>query len=277
MERLDPISIAALDGPDIRYGGFLYRLKQTHNSPCVFADAASLLTALAVGRRFELLVVPVQQDVAQMEQLTLVCKALGMPMLVVTLPGHADMDEAGSELLMLSSDVDLVCTDGSDTEIDWRIRALVRRTQASAYQSYRQPDLVVGHYRFVEDERAVFCRERRIILQPRQFALARALFLNVNKVLSRDWLLLSLWGITSPQEGARSLDVCVTNVRKKLDLCYASGFTLRSVYRLGYMLSSHQESTSEQRRPASSVDFKNDHFGAPDRHKAAPPSQGVGL
>lgn len=232
-----------MDGDDLQYGDLLCRLQQNEHFVSIFSDASALLAALAVGQRFDLLMLPPQHVAVEFERFAAVCKVLCTPMLVITPSGRVDMIRLITDALQAGVLVDLVTTDAADDEIEWRISTLVQRAVVLARETLGQQDLVLGGYRFIGMQRVVLLRERRIMLQPRQFELAQALFRNVGRVVTRGWLWSSFWGVKSPYLGARSLDVCVTNVRKKLDLRTENGFVIRSVYGHGYMLCSTEEPT----------------------------------
>jgi DNA-binding winged helix-turn-helix (wHTH) protein len=78
---------------------------------------------------------------------------------------------------------------------------------------------------------------REIMLQPRQFELALELFRNVGRlVYARVAVELAVARRCTAPDGARALDVCVANVRRKLELRRKARFTLHAVYRRGYQL-----------------------------------------
>ncbi|WP_261803692.1 helix-turn-helix domain-containing protein [Variovorax sp. PAMC26660] len=55
-------------------------------------------------------------------------------------------------------------------------------------------------------------------------------------MVTRERLYAVLWGDLPSSPKSRKLDVCVSNVRRKLGLGPDSGFLLRSIYRRGYEL-----------------------------------------
>lgn len=234
--RPEPSSIAFLDSDRPSYRALRLKLQQLGHLPTPFPDASSLQAALAGGQRFDLLVVPPQKDGTQWQRLAAVCEVLGMPLLLVVQPGHRDAPQPLDDVFLRGTVVDLCAADVAEGELDWRIRALLQRAGMRAQNTSRLRDLVLGDYKFFGRQRLVLHRETEIALQPRQFELAYELFRNVGQVVTRGWLWSTLWGRASPREGARALDVCVTNVRKKLDLRRENGFTLRAAYRHGYML-----------------------------------------
>ena len=88
-------------------------------------------------------------------------------------------------------------------------------------------------YRFMLDQDKAEFSGTPIRLQPREFDLAVAFFRNVDRVLTREWLLANVWGRNAENGSlSRALDVCVSALRKKLGL----HFRLQAVWGQGYRL-----------------------------------------
>jgi two-component system, OmpR family, phosphate regulon response regulator PhoB len=98
-----------------------------------------------------------------------------------------------------------------------------------------------------------------IKLSPREFDLAVAFFRNVDQVLTREWLFANVWG-RKVENGAfsttwgrkaenaslsRTLDVCVSGLRRKLGL----RFRLQAIWGQGYRLSDMPWSLDDQSPP----------------------------
>ena len=75
----------------------------------------------------------------------------------------------------------------------------------------------------------------RVELTPTEFRLASCLFTNVGKLLSREFLLREVWGISAKLD-TRTVDVHVSRVRKLLKIGPDMGFCIKTVYRHGYRL-----------------------------------------
>ena len=234
--KLEPSSIAIVDGEEVRRIALRGRLELMGHLPALFANAGELLAALASGHRFDLLLLSPHDEKTAWGRLCAVCEVLGMPTLLIVPGAHwaapQPLPDEGSKTAF----VDLVVSDAADSELDWRIRALLQRAGAFAQEAAQAQDITLGDYQFFGRQQIVLHRGREIHLQPRQFDLASELFRNVGQVVTRGWLWASLWGRASPREGARALDVCVANVRRKLDLRRENGFMLRAAYKHGYML-----------------------------------------
>lgn len=113
-----------------------------------------------------------------------------------------------------------------------RIGALIRR----AYPAAGGPAaLEIAGHRFNPLDLTVEGPGGEIALTEREFALALILFKNINRQLSRAYLLETVWG-WSPDVQTRTLDAHVSRLRGKLDLRPENGFRLAPVYSYGYRL-----------------------------------------
>ena len=93
----------------------------------------------------------------------------------------------------------------------------------------------VGSFR-VDHQMHLIVRDMQPLrLTPKDFDLAAVLLRNVGKLLSRRYLLETVWGATAPRL-SRSLDTHVSRVRRKLKLTPEHGWRLTPVYGYGYRL-----------------------------------------
>lgn len=74
----------------------------------------------------------------------------------------------------------------------------------------------------------------RAQLRAVEFDLALELFCHAGRTLTRDWLYSAVWDKGEDTQ-SRSLDVCISRLRRTLDL-KANGWDLRAVQGLGYRL-----------------------------------------
>jgi DNA-binding winged helix-turn-helix (wHTH) protein len=230
-----PHHVALMDGLAARRFQLRDRLEQGGCSPALFDNASELLALLCGGKRFNLMLI-VEDGTPAWHQLVTVCGVFGIPALV--LASACDVERGATWLQDFPGSplFDYAFVDCQDVELRQRMKRLLDRGVEHQIQSSRRKGAVFGNYRFHEDLRAVSHRGREIDLQPRQFQLALELFRNAGTVLARSRLWALLWTTPFPAKGVRTLDVCVANVRKKLELSPENGFTLRSVYGLGYQL-----------------------------------------
>jgi DNA-binding response OmpR family regulator len=74
-----------------------------------------------------------------------------------------------------------------------------------------------------------------VSLTAKEFALAVVLFRNMQRALSRSYLIEAVWG-GDPGLNSRSLDMHISRLRSKLRLRPEAGFRLTPVYSYGYRL-----------------------------------------
>lgn len=233
----EPSAVALINSVQVQRLRLRSRLEQSGYMPVLFAGASELLVALRSGKRFDLLLM-VEDDFRIWSGLTAVARVLGIPMLLVTdeLDGLTHLGPGDD--FRASPLFDFSLSTASDFELDIRIQALLQRAREQKRQLDGAGCITVGDYVFLEDVQRVTHRNQEVAMQPRQFGVALELFRNVGSVVPRESLWYLLWGGSAPRDGVRALDVCVANVRRKLDLRAENGFTLRAVYGRGYQLRS---------------------------------------
>lgn len=114
-----------------------------------------------------------------------------------------------------------------------RIRAALRRDKPDKPQA---PN-AFGQYEFDAPAKLVRFDGQTIELRQKEFDLARLLFDNVNRPLSRGYILQKVWH-SSPDIETRTLDVHVSRIRAKLGLNPDRGFALQTIFGFGYRLDS---------------------------------------
>lgn len=112
-----------------------------------------------------------------------------------------------------------------------RLQAVLRRSGTN---------LPVARLRLGEIEadcsrRQIFVQGERVELTDREPDLALHFLQNVNRLLTRDFLIQTIWGLR-PEVETRTVDVHVSALRRKLRLQPESGWRLVSVYGRGYRL-----------------------------------------
>lgn len=116
-------------------------------------------------------------------------------------------------------------------ELTARVHALIRRSypgQTAAVQ-------VHGGYRFDLHQRTLSYDGDPIELKPKEYQLAQVFFQHIGRLLSRNHLLDTIWGLNS-DVSSRTLDTHVSHLRAKLNLRPSRGFRLVSIYGVGYRL-----------------------------------------
>lgn len=109
-----------------------------------------------------------------------------------------------------------------------RIRAVLRRVP----EEKEQAPLSVGHIIIYCDRRIVMVEGREINLTFKEFELLSYLMKNKGRVLSRNKLLDTVWGIGCDVE-TRTVDVHVRTLRQKLGDC---GVLIETVRGVGYKI-----------------------------------------
>jgi DNA-binding response OmpR family regulator len=111
------------------------------------------------------------------------------------------------------------------------------------------------HYLFIPSQKSVMVDGAEINLRPAEFELALEFFHNVDRVLSRDWLLAMTSGM-APDASSRWIDANVARLRSHLGLAsiHGGGWRLNNVRYAGYKLSKehgkkHTKVLAAARRP----------------------------
>lgn len=128
-----------------------------------------------------------------------------------------------------------------------RVHELMARVKALIRRSYPQPEdssLRFGGYVIDVAARTVHHEGQPIELKHREFELARCLFTNTGRLLSRAYLGETVWG-RAVEVPSRSLDTHISSLRTKLELRPARGFRLVAVYGQGYRLEAVDALASE--------------------------------
>ena len=149
------------------------------------------------------------------------------PVLFVTSRGdEADIVRA----LNLGAD-DYVVKPIKVAEFQARVGALLRRSfpaQAADIQDF-------SDIRFDLSRQVVVVGGTEVVVTNKEFSLALVLFQNLDRPLSRAYLLDKIWGV-SPDLQTRTLDAHVSRIRSKLGLRPEAGYRLAPVYSYGYRL-----------------------------------------
>ena len=228
--------VALLDEQGVTGELLLHSLPRLGYDTFQFSSLAGFFASLDRGQQIDLLLVVVDNELAS-RSLFAACRALHIPTLLI-------VRDKRWEQLMPWRDApgwdDFIELHGAGIEnavyeLAWGRRTLLLRTPHAAQTASTDP-AAWGPYRFLDMAHTVLLRDRRIRLQPRQYAFAVTLFRNAGQVITREWLWQSIWDKTTPYEGTRVLDVCAANIRKRLDLCAENGYELRAVYKQGYRL-----------------------------------------
>ena len=116
-------------------------------------------------------------------------------------------------------------------ELKARLQALLRRTKSAQAENMIEH----GPYRFDLQNKKAYMSNESVEMTDKDFEVASCLFDNIGRILSRSFLLESVWGISSDLH-TRTVDVHVSRVRKALKISPESGFKIKTIYQHGYRL-----------------------------------------
>ena len=116
-----------------------------------------------------------------------------------------------------------------------RVRALLRRTQE------KEPEqLLVGKILLDNERHTVVAGERGVELTLKEYELLRYLMRNEDIVLSRESIMLSVWGVDFEGE-SRTVDMHIKTLRQKLG---EQGKQIRTVRGVGYAIGAESSEES---------------------------------
>jgi DNA-binding response OmpR family regulator len=161
----------------------------------------------------------------------------------------AALSEGADDALTLPVQLDELCV---------RIQAQLRRAYPDSAQC---PTCIEwGAYRVDLIERRISLAGKEIELTPREFDLARLLFMHIDQIVPRTTLIDQVWGVSDPCT-SHSLSSHIYRVKQKLQLACSHGLILRTFYSLGYRLEKVQAPAARTRAidgaTASSGRFSN--------------------
>ncbi len=128
-----------------------------------------------------------------------------------------------------------------------RIKALQRRLQdrptnlpsgtaAEATQAGDDDSESYPPYRINTHDHSIAINDQPVSLTHKEFELALHLFRHTGCLVTRDYLLQTIWG-TRGDLNTRTVDTHISRIRTKLRLSPANGWQLSSIYQRGYRLS----------------------------------------
>ncbi len=153
---------------------------------------------------------------------------------------------------LLSGADDYVTKPYSPRELLARVHAVMRRTEAALGHPSSAGNLRIGELTLNLQQMQLIVNGRAISLTPRELALMSALMTNPNRVLSRDQLMRIAWG--SSFVGAKTVDVCLQRLRKKVSPHLKHGDYIHAARGFGYRFESPAvEPVLGRTRPGSTM------------------------
>lgn len=221
--------IAVLDDDQDHRDLVLQIIERAGHDGVAFPEGASLLRQLQRDV-FDLLIVDWQMPGMSGVEVVRWVRANVQDRLPVLFVTQRDEERDVVEALACGAD-DYMSKPVRVHELLARVTALLRRS----YPSSEAKQLVLGRYRLDLARREAFYGVQMIDLKPREFELAHCLFMQPGRLLSRDYLLQTVWGLAS-HVPSRTLDTHMSSLRAKLALRSERGVRLTAVYGLGYRL-----------------------------------------
>lgn len=117
----------------------------------------------------------------------------------------------------------------SPAELMAHLRALTRRQSAMIFES-----IDTGDVSLKLETRDLTCGDKSIHLSKREFSLAKILFANKGRIVSKETLIDKIWGPDSNADD-NNVEAYISFLRKKLRFL-ESTTTIETVRRVGYRL-----------------------------------------
>lgn len=199
-----------------------------HGVQC-FGDGKALLARLK-RETFDMLVLDWNvPDVAGIDVLRWARQHLDGPLPILFLTSRTEEADI-VEALDLGAD-DYVAKPVRGGELVSRVNALLRRSYPAPAKDVERFDSHVFDHRSC----TAAVNGENVALTPKEFELGLLLFRNIDRALSRSYVMDAIWG-HDPDLMTRTLDVHISRVREKLKLRPALGYKLVPVYSYGYRL-----------------------------------------
>jgi len=145
------------------------------------------------------------------------------PVLLLTVRDTVDDRVAG---LDLGAD-DYLTKPFNLSELEARVRALIRRSHASA-----SSNIVHGRVRFDMAGRRVYCDDQPLDLTSREVAMLEILMLRAGRVVTKQQILDHLYGWDDASSG-NAVEVFVYRLRRKIE---GTGLDIQTVRGMGYLI-----------------------------------------
>jgi DNA-binding response OmpR family regulator len=133
-----------------------------------------------------------------------------IPVIVITAKSMKDDKLKGYEI---GAD-DYITKPFDEEELVWKIKAFLRRVDASAELTIAD-EVMVGAYQFQFKNQLLSLKGESRRITEKESEILRYLYFHRNKVIKREEMLVALWG-TNDYFLGRSLDVFITKIRKYL-------------------------------------------------------------
>lgn len=222
---------------------------EKHDHVCrIYATGASLLKDLRV-ETFDLIILDWHLPDMEGPQVAQTARQIVGPQLPILFITRRNGERDVIEGLAHGAD-DFMTKPLRMGELVARASALLRRAFPQAMGS----QLAFGPYCFDPAQRTLALHGQIVELKNREYELALLMFRNTGRLLSRGHIREVVWGEVS-EAPSRSLDTHVSRLRTKLALTPTNGYTITSVYGVGYRLDKVMAGTEPSDDPSAGDDI----------------------
>lgn len=221
----------AIADDDVTFVDFIKAITGNDGHSCVvFGDGQSIVTQLQ-RETFDLVILDWHMPrMTGPEVLGWMQQNLEVPPPVIMLTSQYNKTDIARTLSQGADD--FIVKPETAAVISARIDAVLRR---SGQRAAPQRHIDFGNYRFDRLESTVHYDGASERLTAKEFSLALLFFQNLNRPLSRGYLLDTVWNSVAGLP-TRTLDVHVSHIRAKLKLATGGNFRLQTIVSYGYRL-----------------------------------------
>ena len=198
---------------------------------CVVFGSGKIMTMALLHESYDMLILDwLVPDMNGLEVLKWVRESLDwkIPVLFIT---QKDEEEDVVQALQGGAD-DYMAKPVKRAEMLARIDSISRRSQQV---NADDDELEFTPYMLQRTSKTVKLNGENIEITRKEFELTLFLFSNVGRVLSRGYILETVWG-RSAEVNTRTVDTHISRLRRKLSLGVENGWKLTSIYQHGYRL-----------------------------------------
>lgn len=113
-----------------------------------------------------------------------------------------------------------------------RVNTLLRRFHKGQQDTQ---EIEIGQYMINSANSSIIMNGEALNLTDREFKLAKVLFSQVGDIVSRGYILETVWGISADID-TRTVDTHISRIRQKLKLLPENGWQIKAIYQHGYRL-----------------------------------------
>ena len=221
--------ILVVDDEKLLVKGVKFNLEnEGYEVECAYDGASAV--ELARNGRFDLIILDVMMpELDGQEACMRIREFSNVPIILLT----AKSEDADKLMGFECGADDYVTKPFNILELKARVRALLRRAGMAA-QKQGGGRLSMGHITLDVDARAAWKDGKSVDLTAKEFDLMELLMRNRDLILTKETLLLKIWGYESDAED-NNVEVYISFLRKKLEHLH-SGVKIKTIRMVGYCL-----------------------------------------